>query len=182
MVRSMKKRLLSNRGITLIEMMIGVVIVGVAATMAVPRFQAAMDRIEFRSTTRDVVSLVRYARSEAISKKDRYGVYFDYGGRTATFFVDIGSDPTAFEPYSDSVVKVDSLGDKNGSYLDYVVTTLANNVVIFSPNGSASSGGSIYTVVMTENIVGVADINILQSTGRVKHDTYIWTTFDIETP
>lgn len=177
----MKKTLFSNRGITIIEMMIGVVIVGVAATMAVPRFQAAMDRIEFRSTTRDVVSMVRYARSEAISKKESCGVYFDYASKTATFFVDVGSDAEDFD-LSDSVVRIDSLGDKNGAYLDYVVTTFPNDVVVFNPNGSASDGGSIFTVAMTENIVGVADINVLQSTGRVKHDTYIWTTFDIETP
>ncbi len=177
----MKKRFLSNRGVTVIEMMIGVAIVGVVASMAVPRFQAAADRMEFRAITRDVISMVRYARSEAISKKAPYGVYFDSHALTATFFLDQGTIPEVFEPYADSILKVDSLGDRHGAYLDWVGTTLNNDAVVFSPNGSASSGGTINTQLTSDYIYGSARITILQSTGRITHESAIYSIFDIET-
>ena len=174
MVEQMKRILSSERGITLMEIMIGVVIIGIVASMAVPRFGIAMDRMQFRSTNRDVVSTLRLARSHAISEKNEYGVYFNAGDLTATFFEKIGSNLAAYEDGTDRVVKVDTLGGVPGACLDGLGATFVNSAVIFDPDGSANTGGILWTVELTEDIVGVAKISVLPATGRISSETTIY--------
>ncbi len=174
MVELMKRILSSERGVTLMEIMIGVVIIGIVASMAVPRFGIAMDRMEFRSVNRDVVSTLRLARSHAISEKNSFGVYFNAGSLTATFFEKLGSTMDAYEDGTDRVVKIDTLGGIPGACLDHFGDSFTNNAVIFDPDGSANVGGDLWTIELTEDIVGVAIINILPATGRVSSETYIY--------
>ena len=59
-------RILKNRaGITLIELLITVVIIGIVAAMAAPRFEIAYNRMKFKSANRDMVSSLKLARSTA---------------------------------------------------------------------------------------------------------------------
>ena len=174
MVEKMKKALSSERGLTLLEIMIGVVIIGIIASMAVPRFGIAMDRMKFRSVNRDVVSTLRMARSQAISEKNEYGVYFNNGDKTVTFFEKTGNVMDEYEDGLDRVVKVDTVGDAPGASIDLIGTTLVNNVILFEPDGSATVGGIVFTVDMTEHTVGIAVISILPATGRVSIETTIY--------
>ncbi len=150
----------------MVEIMIMAVIVGVVASMAVPRFQRAYQRLQFRSANRDIVSTLRLARSMSISDKQQYGVYFDDVGRTITLFKDV-VNPTgnAFET-GDIVIRVDTL-DQN---IEYLSTDITNNTVTFSPNGSAgfTGGGNVITLGMTTGDYHENYHNILRSTGRVR--------------
>ncbi len=174
MVEQMKRTLSSERGLTLLEIMIGVVIIGIVASMAVPRFGIAMDRMEFRSVNRDVVSTLRLARSNAISEKNEYGVYFNSGNLTATFFEKLGTAMDVYEDGTDRIVKIDTLGGVPGACLDGFGASFENSTVVFEPDGSANTGGDLWTIELTEDIVGVAIINILPATGRVSSETYVW--------
>ncbi|MEE8578251.1 MAG: GspH/FimT family pseudopilin, partial [candidate division Zixibacteria bacterium] len=150
------------------------VIIGIVASMAVPRFGIAMDRMEFRSVNRDVISTLRLARSQAISEKNEYGVYFNAGNLTATFFEKLGTTMNAYEDGTDRVVKIDTLGGVPGACLDGFGATFVNSAVIFDPDGSANVGGTLWTVDLTESHVGVGIISILPATGRISIETYIW--------
>jgi prepilin-type N-terminal cleavage/methylation domain-containing protein len=170
----MRKSILSNRGITMIEIMIGLVIIGIAASMAVPRFQKTVDRIQFRSTNRELISKIRMARSHAITEKNPYGVFLDGTNFTSIFFKKLGSNMTMYESSIDSVIKLDTLGTTPADPLDYVGTTLTNNAIVFKPDGSAELGGAVYTIDLKEEFVGFAVITILPSTGRVSYYTVVY--------
>ncbi len=173
MVSIMRRSIFSNRGITLMEIMIGVVIIGIVASMAVPRFAVAYERMEFSSKNRDMVSALRMARSKAITEKELFGVYFDPTNITVTLFQKDTSSTALndrFEAATDSVLKVDTLGP------DIVMlnSSLSNNSAVFSPNGSASTGGSVFPLAVTDEWVGMSEISLLASTGRVKTETLVY--------
>ena len=170
----MRRIFKSERGLTLLEIMIGVVILGIAASMAVPRIGIAMDRMEFRSTNRDVVNTLRLARSSAVSEKNEYGVVFSHTEKTVTLFEKLGANMYLYESGTDRIVKVDTIGGVPGTCIDAIGTTLSNNTIIFEPDGSAVAGGTIYTIDLTDDIVGVATISVLPATGRVSNETWIW--------
>ncbi len=56
----------SRNGFTLTELMIVVLIASALSTMAIPSFVQWRNNLEFRKTTRDLVSILRLAKSKAI--------------------------------------------------------------------------------------------------------------------
>ena len=167
----MKSKLGSTSGATIIELLTVAVIISVVASMAVPRFQRAYERMQFRSANRDIVSSLRLARSMAITDKMQYGVYFDYDGMTITIFQDL-VNPTSFVyDDGDPAVRQDTLADN----VQYVFTDVSNNAIIFNPNGSAGfiGGGNITSVGIMEDQYLEYYHNVLRSTGRVRsYDTW----------
>lgn len=169
----MRKIYRSYAGFTMIELMITVVIIGIVAAMAVPRFGKAYERMTFRSKNREITSMLRLARSKAITDKEIYGVHFNPDLRLITLFK---KDPASvnydtYEP-GDSVVQVDTMTYE----LDFVATDLTTNALSFRPNGSSifTGGGNIVTMRDNEDIVGIYHLNILASTGRIQSEGYYY--------
>ena len=157
----------NQHGFTFIELMTTVVIIGIVAAMAVPRFQKAYERMKFSSINKDVVSTLKVARSMSISNKDIFGVNFDANAKTVSLFK---KDPASilyntFEA-TDSVIRIDTLS----SILSTLTTDLTNSTIAFRPNGSAifGGGGNIVSMAITGDLVGINQINVLASTGRVQ--------------
>jgi type IV fimbrial biogenesis protein FimT len=65
---SMRKRTSSNRGFTLIEMMVTIAVAAILATIAVPSFRNASLSSQLRSSANDFVASTNFARSEAIKR------------------------------------------------------------------------------------------------------------------
>ena len=169
----MNRKMRNQKGITMIELMIVVVIIGLIAGMAVPRFKNAYERIQFRSISRDIVSTMRLARSLAITNKQNVGVAFNASAHTVTLFQkDTASTVLNLLESTDSVLTVDTLPKELG----YLGTDLTNSTLVYRPNGSAdfTGGGNIYTFASTTDMVGVYHINILASTGRVTSTGYYY--------
>ena len=169
----MKNKIKSNHGFTMIELMVTVVIVGIVTAMAVPRFSKEYDRMTFKTATKKVSSTIRLARSMAISQKDYFGVHFDANARTVTLYkkADTSSFYNVYQA-SDSTIRVDTLTREFST----LTTDLANSAVAFRPNGSAifAGGGNIACMIYNDNIIGINQINILASTGRVKSEGYYY--------
>ena len=168
----MKRVLKSQTGITLIELLITAVIIGLVATMAVPRFQIAYERLEYKRANRDMTSSLKLARSMAVTNKSQHGVVFDEDSRTVTLFEDINTGTYAFEDGVDSVLRVDTLPQA----FEYLNTDVEGHVIFFRPNGSAdfNGGGNIYSMAYSQDVIAFYQCNILASTGRVHSDSYYY--------
>lgn len=168
----MNRKIQTNHGVTLMELLILSVIVGIIAAMAVPRFQIAFDRIKFRSVNRDLSSTVRLARSYAISNKEQYGLCIDGNQMTITLFKDVVNLGGLTYESGDSVLRVDTLPQE----YTYLGTDCNNDVIMFQPNGSASftGGGSIFTTAYTDHVVAIHSNSVLASTGRISTEAYYY--------
>ncbi len=169
----MFKLLRSNRGITLIEILSTVVIIGIVSGMAVPRFKIAMDRMSYKSADREMLSALRLARSLAVSEKADYGVYFqDTKPRKYTLFKDITNPGAMTFEDSDSIIFTDTLS----SEFSLLYTDIPGDVVFFQPNGSAGfiGGGNIISVAQSGETIGIFVHNILASTGKIKSYSYLY--------
>ncbi len=161
-------RLRNQRGVTLIELMSSVVIMGIIAAMAGPRFSHEIEKMEFRGTARDMVSVLRQARSLAISEKANYCVDFDASAGTFTLFKDkVVTTPAALQS-GDSTISVDTIPGEFGG-----LTSTFTGAVLFSSNGSASESGSVTPISYGSeagSATSYATISVLSSTGRVRLD------------
>jgi type II secretory pathway pseudopilin PulG len=166
MINALLKNRFGNRhtagGFTMLEMMIIVVIIGIAAALAVPTFFSAGPRLKARTEARNILNMVRLARSNAISDGAQYGVYLDTANRKYLLFKDLVNPALMSYSAGDSVVvgPVTYSQDLAGN------SSFTGDVVVFVSTGRASqsgnftfdisSGGALYTV------------SILASTGRSK--------------
>lgn len=155
----------NRRGVTLVELMTIVVIIGIVTAAAIPQFGNTMNRLKFRTSARNILSKLRLARSTAISNKQQFGVAFDSGQRTLTLFLDT-QNPESFQfETGDSAISVDTLPDD----FAYIYPVFGGNAVVYRPNGSASASGTVQFVAYTGGeYVNYGTIDVLASTGRTK--------------
>ncbi len=152
----------NSNGITMIELIIGVVIVGIIAAMGLPKFSKVIPRLEFKSASRDMVSDLRLARSQAIAQRTQFGIHFNSEQRRYMVFRDI-VNLTAFTFESgDSVIKTVTLDQD----LSIASCSFSNYTIVFKPDGSASSTGGVVVSYSQGN--DLANVGVLASTGRVK--------------
>ena len=158
----------------MIELLTIVVIIGIAAGMAVPRFQIAIERIKYNAANKRLMTTLQLARSYAVANESPYGVYFNgtlnNGNQGSalnyTLFKDTNNPGKYRYDTGDSVMRVDTMT----SAVTYLATDLADEVIIFLPNGSAqfTGGGNIVTLAYTSDISAAFEAKVLPSTGRIK--------------
>jgi Tfp pilus assembly protein FimT len=142
-----------------------VVIIGIVAAMAAPRFSRTISRLKFRTSARDIVSKMRLARSNAITHKQPFGVNLDNSDMTMTMFVDTYNPGSFTFESADSVISVDTLPDG----FVYLGTDFGQTAVVYRPNGSASQTGHVYCVTNNgTDGVNIGIFHVLASTGRTK--------------
>lgn len=159
----------NRSGFTLIELMTTVVIIGIVAAMVAPTFDAAIKRNKFKGETKQIVSMLRTARSNAIAQKTPMGITFDSEENKLIMFKEMSS-PTNFKMDwgIDSVkmeMQFDSSSTSGGAYLN---STFNNEALVFTPNGSASESGTIDYSYFSDDVYCHSTLSVLASTGRAK--------------
>ncbi len=69
-----------KQGFTLLELIVVLVIIGIVAGVAVPRFTGSFDSIRFRKTMNELVYFLREARIKAMSNAEATNVAFNLHG------------------------------------------------------------------------------------------------------
>ena len=147
------------------ELMITVVIIGIVAAMAVPRFETAFERMRFRSANQDMQSIIKLARSLAVTSKDQYGLHFNGTNMTVSLFKDLVNTGSIDFVSGDSVLRVDTLPAE----FTFMSTAMTDDIILFRPNGSSNFGGLGYvmTIASSAHLVAINEAFIMASTGRV---------------
>lgn len=155
----------TQKGVTMIEMVVVAVVIGLMAALAVPSFYNYSSKLEAKNTARNIVSTLRMARSKAISERVQYGVFFDATHRRYIYFKDLVNPGSFLFEAGDSVVSDDTLTAK----VNLGTNTFSNTTVVFTTSGSASTSGDLTVVPASGG--DTFNINVLASTGRVKLST-----------
>jgi Tfp pilus assembly protein FimT len=151
----------NNKGMTILEMMIIAAIIGITSALAIPRFGQVMGKLKLKTAGRDIVSDLRLARSNAVSQKQQFGIYFNSNSNQYILFKDKNNPGDfTYDAGSDSDMVTGTLPHNVG----FSSISFPNYVVIFKPDGSASNSGS----VRLYSSAGSFTVDVLSSTGRVK--------------
>jgi prepilin-type N-terminal cleavage/methylation domain-containing protein len=68
---------MNRKGITLIELAVVLVIIGIGAVLLAPNIAAWLPKFRLRSAARDIVSTMRMAQMKAVSNNTQYRVNFN---------------------------------------------------------------------------------------------------------
>ncbi len=164
----MKARLKNDHGVSMMEMMIALVIVGLLAALAVPNMGGAIKKMKFDNDGRDMVSTLRLARSMAITLQQPVGVYFDTNDKKVLTFIDlVNAGSNTYDP-GDSIVHHDSLE----APVSYFGTTFTGQTVVFQPDGTASAGGYVVAHGYLGTVTRSYTVAVTGGSGRVRLDFY----------
>lgn len=164
----MGAKIKNQDGISMMEMMIVVVVIGLLAAMVAPHLDGAIKQMKFNNIGREILSSYRLARSSAISLQQPHGVYFDSEDNKLVVFRDLVNPSLQTYEAGDSVVRSDSIGVG----FDYLYSSFPNQTVIFEPNGGASASGDVFCYQEAEGMYNSFSVYLTAATGRAKLETY----------
>ncbi len=171
--KEQKERLLTmscvkkyQKGFTLIEMLIVVVILSIAAMAAIPMFSSGAD-MQIRSAANMIASDLEYARSMAISRGQNYSVVFN--DTTESYSIKDQTGTVINHPVKKGFpYTINFKTDSRLSKVNISSTNLTGDTVTFEPIGSpvgltvegtiSLSAGSITATVNVEPVTGFITI------------------------
>lgn len=137
----------TNRGVTLIEMMVVVVIIAVLATMAYWGFSGVVPRYRLNVAARDVASLLVLTRAKAIAQNRSYIIEFQASSYRVVWDQDGSGTIDAGEPQTAS-----GAYGRGVTYFRPTTDPLpAGDTVVFDPRGMAVN------VTMNGQIIGLTN-------------------------
>jgi len=146
----------NQKGVTLIELIIVMVIIAIGATLLVPAIGAWIPNFRLRSATRDIVSTMRTAQMRAISTNMDHRVSFTIGNPSSYILI----------------------RNSGGWINEGAEQTLPAGVGIavstpnfeFNPNSTASGGNITLTILRGGQVIGQRIIRVFSATGRIRID------------
>ena len=156
-------------GFSLIEMMIGITILGLLLAAAMPSYRAWMLNAQIRSAAESIQNGLQRARAEAIKRNTP--VQFVLGvGNDSSWIVQLPTGGGGGPLGTDPLINIDARSSNEGSKDVTRAITLGANIVTFNNIGQPTTGA--FTVNLTSTILTAAESQDLNVTvgfgGNVK--------------
>jgi prepilin-type N-terminal cleavage/methylation domain-containing protein len=157
-----------EHGVTMMELMIVTVVIGLLAALAVPNMSGAIKKMKFNNFGSSLVSALRQARSTAVSTQRPYGVFFNIDASKVITFCDMTDIGANTYSVGDSIARVDTIDVK----LDYLGTSFPNQTVVFNPDGTASMTGDIFCYGSAAANYQTFSVSVTAGSGRARLEQY----------
>ncbi len=151
----------NEKGFTMIELLIVLVIIGILAGLAVPSLDLLFSKDKLRSSTSTVTSSLYVARMTAVNKAEPYGVQFDEDG----LFTIVRDPAGANEPRGAGYNLEEGISFSEINFQDWLV--------IFNEFGQLEksclpSGVMTGTIILTNGIIDSTMVEVTFLTGRIR--------------
>ncbi len=130
---------MNKKGVTLIELIVVFVIIGIAAGLIAPNIGGWLPRYRLKTATRDIVSTLRTAQMKAVSNRLQYQVNFNVAANSYVLQYNSGSwvndGPVQTAP---SGIIVNIVGLPNGTAIfntDFTCTNGGNIILSYQKGG-----------------------------------------------
>lgn len=186
------RRGVSRAGVTLIEMLVAIVVIGIMTSIALPRIN--LEAYKVNSAVRAVTSTLTYAQRLSVTLQHDVVVTFDQGGRRLRMHEDRNNDGTINNNERVTITQLEngvvfSRGATpahaiGSGALNFTRTQNGFPAVIFRRDGSASESGGFYLNSKRSVAAGTTHEaragEIVRATGRVVWYRYTtaWTRGD----
>ena len=168
--------MLGKRGLTIIELVVVMCILGIMVLIAIPNIGRWLPRYRLKSAARDVASNMQLARLGAIKDNREWAILFDVNGQLYRIISNRGPDGN-WGTSDDFVDKIVSLSDYphilfgdsghgppgGGASVGDGVTFVGNKAE-FNPGGTSAAG----TVYLQNNRNDAMAIRVDSSTGIIR--------------
>lgn len=141
-----------KQGFTLIELIVVLVVMGIIAGVAVPRFTGSFDSIRFRKTMNELVYFLREARIRAMSNAEAVNVVFNlHGGYCWSEDKKIFKLPNDIEIFTDKIELKDDQTRTltffpNGTALEEKIGFICDNAMVAVLHVESLGGMAYYKV------------------------------------
>ena len=173
---SQREGMQGKRGLTIIELIVVMCILGVMVLVAIPNIGRWLPRYRLKSAARDVASNMQLARLGAIKENREWALLFDVNGQSYQIISDKGPDGNwgTLDDTEERVVNLSDYrniqfgdngngpADGGGPVGDGV--TFVGKRAEFNPGGTSTAG----TVYLQNNRNGTRAIRVDSSTGIIR--------------
>lgn len=151
----------TNKGFSLIEVLLAVVVIAILSATIIPRITNARlyDKFLAYTTAHQVAADVRLARRLAVTNGDDYKLEFSTGGSDKTYAI-----------YKNNSGAWDRISEEKS--IRNTIFLWGNSSVTFSPLGAADGNRSFWFIIGSYGYWIMYQVGVVRDTGRTYLESY----------